>query len=117
MRETEDRRVERGRRGEERRGEERRGEERRGEERREKRRGEERRGEEEVGEDGKRRERGWITLRRAMVRCAPCLLWTRGLLFEAFDFPQWFHVVLLLVAVASTFPDLKLLLTCRRGVA
>ena len=28
-------------------------------------------------------------------------------LFEAFDLPQWFHVVLLLVAVSSTFADFK----------
>ena len=38
-----------------------------------------------------------------------CLvLWTRNLLFDALDPPQWFHVCLILVSVSSTFAPVKL---------
>ena len=36
-------------------------------------------------------------------RLPPSLLRTVCLVFEAFDFPQWFHVFFLIVAVSSTF--------------
>ena len=47
----------------------------------------------------------------------PCLLWSACLPFEAFDVPQWFHVISFSYLVPSTFPDRKPHLFCKRGVA